>query len=206
MPPPLEEAALLIPLYIDTIQSGALLLGRPANSINYSKEDIELLLYPSDRLAEIIFNARRESEYVRKLSQFAEQKKDVDHIPIKDVENALRNIFDYAYLGDLPLAHLRLIETRLSSGEVTHVDRGKVVNRVLVEAVEKLHPDTDKPRDPPPREWHPYLILYGAYMEDRLNRDIMSRLYISEGTFNRTRRSAVRSVARVLGEMEMHHH
>jgi hypothetical protein len=53
-----------------------------------------------------------------------------------------------------------------------------------------------------PREWHPYLILHGAYLEDRLNRDIMSQLYISEGTFNRTRRSAIRSVRRMLQEME----
>ena len=30
----------------------------------------------------------------------------------------------------------------------------------------------------------------------------MLKLYISEGTFNRTRRAALRSVARTLGEME----
>jgi hypothetical protein len=206
LPPPLEDAALLIPLYMDTNQFGAMILGRPANSTSYSKEDVELLLYPSDRLSEIIFNARRESEYIRQLSQLADRKKEGDQIPVKKVENALRNIYDYAYLGDLPLANLRLIETRISTSEATHVDRGKAVNKVLIEAVEKLRPDADPPRDPPPREWHPYLILYGAYMEDRLNRDIMSRLYISEGTFNRTRRAAVRSVARVLGEMEMLHH
>jgi hypothetical protein len=35
-----------------------------------------------------------------------------------------------------------------------------------------------------------------------MNREIMSRLYISEGTFNRTRRAAIRSVARMLEEME----
>jgi hypothetical protein len=43
-------------------------------------------------------------------------------------------------------------------------------------------------------------------MEDRLNREIMSQLYISEGTFNRTRRAAIRSVARLLGEMEARYH
>jgi hypothetical protein len=45
--------------------------------------------------------------------------------------------------------------------------------------------------------------LHEAYIEEKLNRDIMSRLYISEGTFNRTRRAAIRSLARILGEMEM---
>jgi len=205
LPPPLEAAALLIPLYIDSKQTGALILGRPANSTNYSKEDVDLLLYPSDRLSEIIFNTRRESEYIRQLSQLADRKKGGDQIPVKEVENALRNIYDYAYLGDSPLAHLNLIDARLSMAEVTHVDRGKAVNKVCTEAVEKLRPDTEIPHDPPPREWHPYLVLYEAYMEDKMNRDIMSRLYISEGTFNRTRRAAVRSVARMLGEMEMNH-
>jgi hypothetical protein len=39
-------------------------------------------------------------------------------------------------------------------------------------------------------------------MEEISNRDIMLKLFISEGTFNRTRRAAIRSVARTLGEME----
>jgi DNA-directed RNA polymerase specialized sigma24 family protein len=46
------------------------------------------------------------------------------------------------------------------------------------------------------------MILNLAYLEDCPNRDIMSQLYISEGTFNRTRRSGIRSVTRMLQEME----
>jgi hypothetical protein len=205
-PPPLEEAALLVPLYIDTTQIGALVLGRPTNSTNYSKEDIDLLLYPSDRLSEIIYTSQRETKYIQKLSQFADQKERQDQILTKEVENALRNIYDYAALGDSSLANLKLIDMRLSDTAITHVDRGKAVNHVLTEAVDKLRPDTVIPRDPPPREWHPYLILYGAYIEDKLNRDIMAQLYVSEGTFNRTRRAAIRSVARVLEEMETVYH
>ena len=58
-------------------------------------------------------------------------------------------------------------------------------------------------QNPPPREWYAYLILRDAYVEERPNREIMLRLFISEGTFNRTRRSAIRSLARDLGEMEV---
>ena len=58
------------------------------------------------------------------------------------------------------------------------------------------------PREPIPRQWYPYLILYNAYLENQPNSEIMMRLYISEGTFNRTRRAAIRSLARVLSEME----
>jgi len=46
------------------------------------------------------------------------------------------------------------------------------------------------------------VILYDAYVKEIQNRDIMGRLYISEGTFNRTRRAAIRSLAKALAEME----
>jgi hypothetical protein len=91
---------------------------------------------------------------------------------------------------------------RMPEKQVTHLERGKVVHEVLLEALDKLRPAGTAPRDPPPREWYPYSILHDAYLEEVTNREIMARLYISEGTFNRTRRSAIRSVARALGEME----
>jgi hypothetical protein len=204
LPTPLEAAALLIPFYWDSNQVGAMILGRPANSTKYSREDVELLVYPSDRLSDVILSAQRESEYIKQLSQIVDQAEEKEKIPVKDVENALRNLYDYAYLSDLPFAHLKVVNARLSDGEVTHLDRGKAVNKVFSEAVGKLRPDSDYSEDPPSREWYPYIILNEAYFEDKLNRDIMSKLYISEGTFNRTRRAAIRSVARVISEMEMH--
>jgi DNA-binding CsgD family transcriptional regulator len=39
-------------------------------------------------------------------------------------------------------------------------------------------------------------------LENKPNNEIMMRLYISEGTFNRTRSAAIRSLARALMEME----
>jgi hypothetical protein len=68
--------------------------------------------------------------------------------------------------------------------------------------VEKLRPTADLPKEPIPREWYPYLILHDAYFEGLPNRDIISKLYVSDGTFHRTRRSALRSVTRVLSELE----
>jgi hypothetical protein len=44
------------------------------------------------------------------------------------------------------------------------------------------------------------VVLHDAYWDRVSNHDIMSKLYISEGTFHRTRRAAVRSVARALLE------
>lgn len=206
-PPPLAEAALLIPLYTETEQIGAIILGRPVNGTRYSQRDAELLLYLSDQIADAIQDIRRETEYLEQLSQMtrAGEPKPIlrnNQLPVKEVEDALRNLFDYAYLGDTHLAQLKIVRARTPEESTTHLDRGKIVHDVVAEAVEKLRPDDGNPGDPAGREWHPYLILHGAYVEDKLNRDIMSRLYISEGTFNRTRRSSIRSVARALGEME----
>lgn len=206
-PPPLDDAALLIPLYTNSTQFGAILLGTPINGIRYSRADVDLLLYPSDQIGNAIQESQREQAYLEELARLTEtiqagSTSDEDPINVKFVEEALRNLFDYAYLGDSPLVRLKITHNCYDSEVATHIDRGKAVNMTITEAVEKLRPAGQEPKEPFPREWYPYMILHGAYFEDRLNRDIMSKLYISEGTFNRTRRSAIRSVARVLSEME----
>ncbi|MDH3676420.1 MAG: GAF domain-containing protein, partial [Anaerolineae bacterium] len=206
--PPLAEAALLIPLHAETEQLGALILGQPVNSTHFSQADIELLLYPSDRIADTIQNIQREAEYLDQIAALVEINQPTIfptpmEFSVKVVEDALRNLSNYAYLGEHSLAKTKLVKAGLPPGTVTHLDRGKVVYRVVAEAVEKLCPDGAIPSDPPPREWYPYMILHSAYFEDVPNRDIMSRLYISEGTFNRTRRAALRAVTQTLEEMEM---
>jgi hypothetical protein len=124
------------------------------------------------------------------------------------VEDALRRLHDYPALGEHPLARLALVRRRLAvsqaDGAGTHIDRGKALYRVLVEAIDKLRPEgvPPNPHSVPPREWHQFTILHDSYVLDEPNRDIMSRLYIGEGTFNRTRRRALQGVARALQEME----
>ncbi|UCD97455.1 MAG: hypothetical protein JSV42_10785 [Chloroflexota bacterium] len=205
-PHPLDDLVLLIPLYRNSDQIGAILFGRPINGVRYSQSDVNQLLYPSDLISDVIQDSRREEKYLDQLPQFtqAQQLFEESHpeISIKDVEDALRNLYDFAHLGDSPLAGMKLVNSELTAGPVTHIDRGKAFNNILTMAVEKLKPAAQLPGEPVPREWYPYLILHGAYIDDKLNRDIMSHLYISEGTFNRTRRSAVRSVKRMLEEME----
>jgi hypothetical protein len=121
---------------------------------------------------------------------------------VKQVEDALRHMADYAYLGDHELARLKLVQSRVPETAVTYLDQGKAANRVLAEALEKLRPEGKPPREPPPREWHPYLVLHDAYVEGIPNRLIIARLCSSEGTFNRTRRAALRAITRALEEME----
>jgi len=204
-PEPFLEATLLVPLYASTEQIGAMLLGRPENGIHYSREDVLLLENPTDRITELIVNNRRISAYLDHLVQMPPKQiePEVVSIPTAWVEDAMQNLFDYAYLGNCPLADLRQVNALLSVTPLTHLDKGKAVYQVVNTAIEKLRPETSSPSSPVPREWYPYLTLHDAYFDGLPNRDIISRLYISEGTFHRTRRSAVRSVARVLSELEI---
>ena len=205
-PAPLEDAALLVPLYIESEQIGALVLGRPSNGIRYTHQDVEQLLYPADQIAEALFLNRQNAEHLEKVALIANDPPAVPvrnfSIPVNMVENALRNLFDYAYLADTPLAEMELVRERSAGEKKTHLERGKTVQAIVLEALEQMRPAGDVPREPPPREWYPYVILYDAYVNGKQNRDVMSKLYISEGTFNRTRRAAISSLARALVEMD----
>lgn len=207
LPEPLGEVTLLIPIYLQGQQTGTMLFGPPINSIRYPTTEIDRLLDVSDQIGTTI-------QQVRQGSQLLEQAVHSIQIPkisslkttrdlnVQELENALRNLHDFAFLGDSGLAKSKLVTARLPEHNATHLDRGKIVYTLLEEAVTRLKPNKAYPDDIPTREWYPYLILHYAYFEDKLNRDIMSQLYISEGTFNRTRRSAIRSVTRVLVELE----
>ena len=204
--PPLEEAKLLIPLYAGETQQGVLIMGPPENALAYAKSDVERLLEAGDRIADLIRDAHREREHLAQLTQIVQvspAKLNAEgEIPARAVEEALRNLYDYAYLSDSTLAKLKQVQLSSSNAGHTHLDRGKFVYQMILDALEKLRPPGEMPREPIPRQWYPYLILYNAYLENKPNNEIMMRLYISEGTFNRTRRAAIRSLARVLSEME----
>jgi hypothetical protein len=204
--PPLEEAALLIPLYVSEKQIGVLILGRPENSASFSLSDIERALDAGDRFADAIRDAERENIYLSRLVQEVDVYVPKLDLPTETqtniVEEALRNLFDYMYLSDTPLAEMRLVRERLSGEKRTHLERGKAVQAIMLETIEQMKPSQETLRDPPPREWYPYVILHDAYVKEIQNRDVMSKLYISEGTFNRTRRGAIRSLARALDEMD----
>lgn len=113
---------------------------------------------------------------------------------IKIVEEGLRRYSDWVRLGSSPLAD------HLSVAGSSQIERGRRLQRILREAIESLRPDGARPAESLPRTWYNYVVLYDAYVKGILNREIRTRLYISEGTFNRTRRNAVRGIARWLIE------
>jgi hypothetical protein len=113
---------------------------------------------------------------------------------VKLVEDALRHFSDYMALGQSPLAEWAGIRA------ASHVERGKELQKFLADAIDSFRPAGTRPPEPLPRVWYSYAVLYDAYVEGVPNREIMARLYISEGTFNRTRRNALRGLARLLME------
>lgn len=84
----------------------------------------------------------------------------------------------------------------------SHIERGKELQQTLLQAIETLRPPGKRPAEPLPRIWYNYTVLHDAYVECVPNREIMARLYISEGTFNRTRRNALRGLARHFAEQK----
>jgi len=219
--------ALLVPLHRGDEEIGALLLGERATGA-YSPEEVDMLDDLSLQIGTIIQERRlqeediqqiealvsdfrdRERELQRRLQALLAQRRPSEILEgvteeefVALVEDGLRRLFDYSYLGEHKLAHLSMVEREMQPREapITHLDRGKALKEVLLQALDKLRPPDSQP-DPPTLEWYPFLVLHDAYVLGEPNREIMSRLYISEGTFNRTRRRAIRALAKALLEME----
>jgi hypothetical protein len=114
---------------------------------------------------------------------------------VKLVEEGLRHLSDYVTLGQSPLVD------KLGIQGSSHIERGKALSKKMMESIESLHPGGDRPSEPLPRAWYNYVVLHDAYVLSLPNRELMSRLYISEGTFHRTRRNALRGLARLLLEV-----
>ena len=114
---------------------------------------------------------------------------------VRSIEEGFRNLNDYSKLGKSQLAAMLGIQAQ------DHIERGKQVQHKLVEILEKLRPPGEPPAEPLPREWYAYTILHEAYVKESLSREIMAKLYISEGTYFRLRRNALRGITRALLEM-----
>jgi hypothetical protein len=232
--PPMEtlgltDMTLIVPLHAGGEQIGVIVLGQRTTGVSYTEDDLDLLEDLADTVAGVVHTVRLQERSVQQidtlLREVREREQELqgrmrealaaeprppvleglsEREAISLVEDALRRLHDYPYLGEHSLAQLRIIDLHFDVQEgafVTHLDRGKALQEVLIAALEKLKPPGPQP-SPPTREWHQYRILHDCYVLGKLNRDVMSALYISEGTFNRARRRAVRGVARALGEMD----
>jgi hypothetical protein len=224
-----RQASAVVPLVAGGEQLGVIILGHRTPSRIYSEDDLLILDVFADTVAGVIYGIHLQEEKLQEIQSLMEDMQERERylqsrmrevldtddlhsfLQLKDeseaisaVEDALRHLNDFAYLGDHPLANLKVIGESLPvEGKlmITHRDHAKALHRLLVTCIEKLKPMSSMPA-PPSKEWHQYVILHECYVEETLNRDVLGMLYIGEGTFNRARRRAVRAVTRALAEME----
>jgi hypothetical protein len=207
------EISWMAPVFEADRQVAIIGIGKPKNRLNYSADDLDLLGEVADRVGTIVSLSRAQPMNADRLLRFVsevqtnatnlrfrtnEMMATMANSPepelVKMVEEGLRNLDDYISLGQS-----LLVDWVGVKGE-SHIERGKKLQQILIDAIEALRPAGPRPGEPLPRVWYNYAILHDAYVECVPNREIMARLFISEGTFNRTRRNALRGLARLFTE------
>ena len=182
----------------------------------YSEADLDLLADLADWAGRVVASERRQSARRAELLSLASAvqtgeeelqaqaqnlittlEAQPDLAFARQVEQALQHLSDFAFLGQSELV------TALQIPVATHIERGKALRQRLVAAIDSLRPSAARPGGVLPREWRAFAILHDAYVEDVPNREIMARLYIGEGNFNRSRRQALAAVARALYETRL---
>lgn len=210
-----SQAAWLAPVYGGSEQVAVIGIGPRLGQKAYTDADLYWLEDIADQFGILVHAHRQETERKRKETSVAPGGDDPadpqslkteellsilayqpDPKLVKHVDDGFRNIHDYSKLG-----RSSLVSWFGVMGD-DHIVRGKLVQEKLIQILEKLRPRGKPPSEPLPREWYCYTILHDAYVEEKPSRDIMAKLYISEGTYYRTRRKALRGITRALLEME----
>jgi hypothetical protein len=207
---PLSSLAWLAPSFEGRKQTVTVGIEKPKSKMDYSIGDLELLAEVTDQIGTILslnnLRAARTGDLgeasqmsVPELMPAADEILGVTSSHpsdefVKVVEDALRKLPDTVKLGQSALAEKIPVQ-----GD-SHIERGKHLQKLLTGSIEAFKPADKRPPEPLPRVWYNHAVLYDAYVEGVPNREIMARLYISEGTFNRTRRNAIRGLARMLME------
>ena len=124
-------------------------------------------------------------------------------ITVEEVEKVLSKINDQHFLGKCELQRLRIVSTHLDKTQsLTFLEIGKVVRRILNEALERLK--GDGVRSDSAADWKNYNILYYCYFKYRLkNEHVSSRLeYSSLRQYYRDKKKAIEALMQALLEME----
>jgi len=209
----LPEIIWIVPAFEGQRQIAVVGVGKSKVKLDYSTADLDLLAEVAGEIGTFVSLSNLRSgraEQIQRMVTDAQVKEselgsvademlatistNPDAEFVKIVEDGLRHYSDYIVLGQSPLVDWAGINAE------SHVERGKQLQAFLGREMESFRPVGSRPSEPLPRVWYSYVVLHDAYVEGVPNREIMARLYISEGTFNRTRRNALRGLARSLIE------
>ena len=165
---------------------------------DYTRTDLEWLEVVANHFATLLFAYENREQHLPEVDQLLEV---VTIRPppdlVKHVQTGLKYVNDVIKLGSLPLAK------ELGVHGATQIERGRAVKTHLIEVLESLRPEGNRPREPIPTEWRKYVVLHDAYVLGTPHREIMAQLYISESSFYRERRDAIHGVASALFERRM---
>jgi GAF domain-containing protein len=218
------DNATVCPLYAGGELLGTLtVVDRAGGPVDGTPLELDLLETVADQIAGLLYTVRQQEDAARQIDEMVrgfrareeglrrelrsvlaageEAQSGPELRP--QVEDALRHLYDYAYLGQHSLAALTAVARYLDPSHevVTNLDRGRALSQLLIDLIGRLRPPGAAP-SPLPREWVQYTILHDAYVVGELNREIMAKLYVSESTFNRARRRAVRGIVRAVKELD----
>lgn len=107
------------------------------------------------------------------------------------VEDALAHIFDHFYLQFHPLSGLLAASAPAAT-------RGRVLSRLLVEAIERLKPGPDVP--PNSLAWRKYHYMYYRYVQALTPEQISKQLGVSDRQGRRDHRQALDTLCTLLWE------
>ena len=205
----------VMPAFEGQSQVAAIALRKPQAKLDYSTGDLDLLVEVAGQVGTIVSFRNRTPGRVEQLNRIVSEVRakdsqinslaneiittistNPDAEFVRSVEDGLRHYSDYTVLGQSPLAKWAGIDAG------SHIERGKRLQKFLEQSIESFRPAGARPPEPLPRVWYSYVVLHDAYVEGVPNREVMARLYISEGTFNRTRRTALRALARSMMEKD----
>ena len=219
--PGLPAMAAVAPVYWGDERLGYIAVGDRAGG--YAEDELAALAIAADRVAGVVYTGRAVEAAMTALSaqvqdfrqreQELQQQAQTVTQPLATevseaaltrlVEDGLRHLHDFTYLGEHRLASLPALAAQAGrdGGPDSPLERGRAVRDALLQTLERLRPAGDEPRGDAAaahREWHGYLVLRESYVEGIPTRDTMTRLALSEGTYNRTRRQALRGLVRDL--------
>ena len=106
-------------------------------------------------------------------------------------------------LGLSPLARLRVVDSkrRISGYGDTGVGFGIALREVLQDGIEALKPEDGLP-DPLEKNWRPYKILTGSYIQGRSPEYLANEMGIARNTYNHEQAAALDRLLALLGEWE----
>ncbi|HFQ94792.1 MAG TPA: ATP-binding protein [Anaerolineae bacterium] len=141
----------------------------------------------------------------RAFRQFVGEQTAVSPAPLPiqtaDVEAALEHLWDTNWLAGSPLVRLPGVQHYLAQNNLPPIppNQGKALHHTLRAAIDHLQ--AGRSPDKTSKQWRGWHILTHKYVQEEANRPIYLYLNLSERTFYRERKEAIKAVTAVLGQL-----